>query len=164
MNRTYAESEQGIPVTLVEEQPITVYIQAAVLGFVTGVRSMTPLALLAWTSDKSKGSTTLLSTVAALGEAIADKLPIIPSRTSPGPFIGRLVIGGLGGFILCRRANTPPLIGIISGAAGAGIGSITSTNSRSWLSKVTKIPSPLWGGLEDILAFTLGLLVTKKKS
>lgn len=151
-------------------------LRVAALGYVTGIRSMTPLALLSWTTATSEGehtpvgrllespvARTVLS-VAALGEIVADKLPIIPSRTSPGPLLGRLVIGGVAGMLLCRRLQQPLVLGIISGATGAGLGAVASTTSRAWLSKTTKTPQALWGGVEDIEAVALGLLVTRENS
>ena len=89
---------------------------------------------------------------------MADKLPIIPSRTSPGPLLGRVVIGGVAGMILCQRLHQPFVLGVLSGAAGAGIGAVASTLSRAWLSRTTKTPQALWGGAEDIVAAGLGLL------
>src|SRR5947209_4800056 len=89
------------------QRALKVYVQTTALGFVTGIRSMSSLALLGWTSDKSPAGVKFpikwLPLVAALGEAVADKLPVIPSRTLPGPFTGRLIIGGVSGLILCRR-------------------------------------------------------------
>ncbi len=160
--------ENSTAMETLEERPAKIYTRATILGFVTGIRSMMPLALLTWTGNTSQNGTPspsmLLTTLAALAEVIADKLPITPSRTSPGPFIGRLVIGGLGGMILCRRAHLSPVVGAITGSIGAGIGASVISYSRSWLSKVTKLPNPLWGGLEDILALGLGFFAVRKNS
>jgi uncharacterized membrane protein len=157
-------------------RPAQVYVCATILGFVAGLRSMTPLALLSWTSDANEDATTvpsrllqapgsrLATTFAAIGEAVADKLPITPSRISPGPFVGRLVVGGLSGMVLSRRAHLPPVVGTITGVLGASVGTIAGYYGRTELSKVTKIPDPLWGGLEDILALSLGLLAVQRDS
>ncbi len=131
---------------------------------------MTPLALLSWTSPASEENSSSIdhllqspashavTTFAALGEIVADKLPIIPSRTSPGPLLGRLVIGAVVGMVLSRRLQQSPVLGLISGATGAAIGSVASTTSRAWLSRTTQTPEALWGGVEDIVALGLGLL------
>ena len=144
------------------------YVRTTTLGFVAGLRSMMPLAVLSWTSDRTQSGTVspalLLTSLAALGEVVADKLPAVPSRTSPGPLTGRLVIGGLVGMVLCRRAHLPPVFGIVTGAMGAAAGTFAGNYSRTWLSKTTKIPDLLWGGLEDILALELAILVVRKKS
>jgi uncharacterized membrane protein len=144
--------------------------RAGLLGLATGIRSMTPVALLSWTSSASEEASSpvdsvlkspvsrAVTTAAALGEIVVDKLPITPSRTSPGPLLGRMVIGGVVGMILCQRLRQPIVPGIVSGAAGAGIGSVASTLSRAWLSQTTKTPQALWGSAEDIEAVGLGLL------
>lgn len=151
-----------------EERAAGVYLRTTTLGFVAGLRSMMPLAVLNWTSERAQSGTAspaqLLTTLAALGEAVADKLPAVPSRTSPGPLTGRLVIGGLAGMVLCKRAHIPPILGIVTGAMGAAAGAFAGNYSRTWLSQATKIPDLLWGGLEDILALGLGIFAAQKKS
>jgi uncharacterized membrane protein/uncharacterized protein YndB with AHSA1/START domain len=156
--------------------PVQVYLRTTILGVVAGLRSMTPLALLSWTSDANEDATTMpsrllqapgsrpVTTFAAVGEAVADKLSITPSRTSPGPFVGRLVIGGLSGMVLSRRAHLPLVVGTITGVLGASAGTIAGYYGRTELSRLTKIPDPIWGGLEDILALSLGLLAVQKNS
>jgi uncharacterized membrane protein len=148
------------------KQALRVYIQSTTLGFVTGIRSMSSLALLGWTSDKSlvglQLPIQLLTTFAAIGEAVADKLPVIPSRTSPAPYIGRLVIGGVSGMILCRREQVPPILGVITAVLGAATGAYASTYGRTKLSKATKIPDPVVGILEDVLVTGLGTLFVRK--
>jgi uncharacterized membrane protein len=186
MNRVFAKSERVIRATLeevyttlidyqnkrpsiltpntepLEGRAIGVYVRTTTLGFVAGLRSMMPLAVLNWTSDRTQSGTAsaalLLTTLAALGEVVADKLPVVPSRTSPGPLTGRLVIGGLVGMVLCRRAHLPPVLGIVTGAMGAAAGTFAGNYSRTRLSQATKIPDLLWGGLEDMLALGLSLL------
>jgi uncharacterized membrane protein len=155
------------------EKPVKVAARAAILGLVAGIRSMTPLALLSWISpSREEGASTVeqllkspagraTTAIAALGEIIADKFPVIPSRTNPVVLLGRVMIGGVAGMILCRRLHQPLVLGIISGATGAGIGSIASTSSRAWLSRTTKTPQALWGGVEDILALGLGILTVR---
>jgi uncharacterized membrane protein len=149
------------------ERALKVYLQTTTLGFVTGIRSMSSLALLGLTSDTHSTSTQVsikwLPLVAVLGETVADKLPFIPSRTRPGPFIGRLVIGGISGYILCRREQAPAIPGVITAILGAGAGAFASTYGRARLSKITKIPDPVLGILEDVLVTGLGTLVVRKK-
>ena len=86
---------------------------ALVLGIVAGLRSMTPPAVVAWAAhfgwlrldgtplaflDSTPARYILL--VAMLAELVADKLPFTPARTGTGPFIGRIVSGGLAGAAL----------------------------------------------------------------
>src|SRR5215472_17335753 len=83
------------------------------LGFVTGLRSMTPMAVLCWFAytrqfDEVQGtwaqwtsklSVAILFTVFAVAELVADKLPKTPNRSSLGPLVARLFLGGLVGAI-----------------------------------------------------------------
>jgi uncharacterized membrane protein len=153
--------------------PVQVAARAALLGLVAGIRSMTPLALLSWLNPGSEKDTSTVdrllqspasratTTLAALGEIVADKFPAIPSRTNPVVLLGRVMIGGVAGMILCQRLHQPLVLGIIGGATGAGIGSFASTSSRVWLSRTTKTPQQLWGGVEDIVALGLGILTVR---
>jgi len=155
------------------EQPVEVAVRAGLLGLVTGIRSVTPLALLSWINPAREGNASTVdqllespagratTAIAALGEIVADKFPAIPSRTNPVVLLSRVVIGGAAGMILCRRLHQPLVLGIISGAVGAGIGSWASTSSRAWLSRTTKTPQALWGGVEDVLALALGVLTVR---
>lgn len=151
--------------------PTIVYVRATTLGFVTGLRSMTSFALLSWLqADKKAGSqdpvvvffdypaVRLITALLALGELVGDKLPIIPSRLSPGPLTGRLVIGSLAGMSICHQVRQPLALGALLGAAGAGAGSFAGYYGRTALAKATKTPQWLWGVVEDGLAVYLGSL------
>ncbi len=148
------------------EQALKVYLQTTTLGFITGIRSMSSLALLGLTSDKSsegpQSPARWLPLLAAIGESVADKLPIIPSRIRPLPLIGRLAIGGIAGLIFCQREQVPPIPGVVTGIVGAGTGAFTSYYGRTRLAKITKIPDPVLGILEDALVSGLGTLVVRK--
>jgi len=104
-----------------------VVLLALGIGLVTGLRSLTGPALVCWAAHLGwlnlEGSrlTFMESTVAtyafstmALGELIADKLPFIPNRTSPGPLFGRVVLGALSGAhmapIGCQNFLSPFLV------------------------------------------------------
>lgn len=75
------------------------------LGALAGLRSMLPLALvsrrLAARRPRPAGVRALLGsrpatvglTVAAVGELLADKTPLVPARTQPLPLAGRLLAG-----------------------------------------------------------------------
>jgi uncharacterized membrane protein len=167
--KSHSSSETGSSA----EKPVKVAARAGILGLVTGIRSMMPLALLSWISPASGEDASTVgqllkspagratTAIAALGEIVADKFPAIPSRTNPVVLLGRVMIGGVAGMILCRRLHQPLVLGIISGATGAGIGSFASTSSRAWLSRTTGTPQALWGGVEDIVALGLGSLAVR---
>lgn len=105
------------------------------LGVVTGLRTMTPMAVLCWFAYAGhlpvddtwafwtgKLWVAVLFTVLAVGELIADKLPKTPNRTAPGPLIARLLFGGLIGAIVAAGLNGPGLEGVILGVLGALVG------------------------------------------
>ncbi len=157
--------------------PTGVYVRSATLGFVGGLRSMTPfavLSLLRHGNDEDPASSSsplqyldtpvarIITGILAAGEIVGDKLPFTPSRLSPGPLAGRLVIGALVGWAICRQANQSPLLGAVLGAVGAASGSAAGYYARTWLGKVTKLPSPVLGVFEDILALGVGTLIAQK--
>lgn len=173
---TLREKISDLTSTSSDTTPTGVYIRSAILGFVGGLRSMTPLAVLSLLRRGNKNSASpsdplqyldtpaahIITGVLAAGEIFGDKLPIIPSRLSPGPLAGRLVIGALVGWAICRQANQSPIIGALLGAVGAASGSAAGYYARTWLAKVTKLPSPVLGTIEDLLALGVGALVARK--
>jgi uncharacterized membrane protein len=170
-NAAIAPGINLLPGTNITDDASIVYVRAATLGFVTGLRSMTSFALLSWlqgdNDSKSKDpveafldypAVRLITALLALGELVGDKLPIIPSRLSPGPLFGRLVIGALAGMSICHQARQSLILGALLGAAGAGAGSFAGYYGRTTLAKATRIPQWLWGIAEDWLAVYLGSL------
>jgi uncharacterized membrane protein len=114
--------------------------RAAGLGAVAGLRSMAAPAALSRTAQRgdldglrdtplallgSRRVSTLLS-LFEVGELIGDKLPVMPSRTSSPPLIGRGASGALVGAALFaaegRRAATGGVIGAASALTGAYAG------------------------------------------
>jgi uncharacterized membrane protein len=151
------------------------YARAAALGFVGGLRSMTPLALLSQLRSKGEApspsnlvgylkspAARIITGLLAAGELVGDKLPTTPSRLAPAPLGGRIVIGALAGWILCQQAKQSPVLGALLGAMGAATGSAAGYYARSWLDNVTKWPDPIFGGVEDLVALGLGYLVTRE--
>jgi uncharacterized membrane protein len=105
------------------------------LGLTTGLRSMTPMAVLCWYAhfgylpvDGTWASWTarlwvaILFTVLAVGELVADKLPRTPSRISAGPLVWRLILGGVAGSIAATAMQGPGLEGVLLGVVGAVLG------------------------------------------
>src|SRR5450631_2346385 len=96
------------------------------LGFATGLRTMTPIAVLCWFAyfkylplqgTWGYWAATLISacvfTVFAVGEWIGDKLPQTPNRTDPFPLTARLIFGGLVGALSATGVHGPALEGVI---------------------------------------------------
>jgi uncharacterized membrane protein len=128
---------------------------AALMGVVCGMRSATGPAVLA--RRRRLGGTTVsrLLMVAAAAEAVADKTPVVPPRTS-APSVGARVISGA----LCGRvlAGTP---GVVPGALGALAGTFGAYRARAALGEATGAPDPLLGVAEDALALTVAALATR---
>ena len=156
------------------ENPTGVYLRAGLLGFVTGLRSMTPLALLNWTkrigidADSTMDrvldapASRVVSSLLAVGELVGDKLPITPSRLSVGPLLGRLAIGAVAGATICQRSRLSPVVGAAIGATAASAGSVAGYYARKNLDKVKFVPDFVWAGAEDLFALGLGYLATRK--
>jgi uncharacterized membrane protein len=118
------------------------------LGVATGMRSLTPMAILCWyavlgylpVEGTWAGWTARLSiaiaiTVLALGELIADKFPWIPDRISVGPLVWRFALGGLIGAIAGSAINGSSLEAALLTLVGVAIGAFGGYMVRRDLSE-----------------------------
>ena len=155
--------------------PGVVFLLAFGIGAVTGLRSMTGPALVCWAAHlgwldlQDSRLAFMESTVAtyafsvlALGELVADKLPFIPNRTSPGPLFGRIVLGALSGAALCIAARSSSALGAILGGAGGVAGAFTGYRARMSLVKIPHLPDWAVALLEDLVAVGGGLLLVSR--
>ena len=147
--------------------------RAALLGFVTGLRSQVPVVLLAIESQRGRfdpgggrlarrfGSPegVLGAVTAFAGELVADKLPVTPPRTTIGPFLQRLATGGVVGAAVHYDAGRPRALGALLGAAGAGVCASAGTRARALAAERTGLPGPLLGAAEDMVAIGLAAAV-----
>jgi uncharacterized membrane protein len=114
---------------------LTWLIAIPLLGAVTGMRSMTAMAVLCWfayrgdlsldgtwASWAGRLATAIIFTVLALAEFVVDKSSKTPNRTALGPLFVRVVIGGLIGAIVAAGLNGSEFEGVILGVGGALIG------------------------------------------
>ena len=158
-----------------EMQSSLVYLLAFGIGIVTGLRSLTGAALVCWAAHlgwinlegtrlvfmESPLATYGFSAL-ALGELVADKLPFIPSRTSPGPLFGRVVLGALSGATLCAGAGQSLAAGAIAGGAGGVIGAFAGYQARARLVKTSRLPDWIIASSEDLIAVGGGLLLVSR--
>ena len=142
-----------------------------ILGGMTGVRSMTPMAVLCWfayvghldVGDSwalwtTKLVTAIVFTVLAVGEFVGDKLPMTPNRTAPFPLIARIAFGSLVGAIAATGLHGSALEGALLGGLSAVAGAYLSFQLRQWLVKekgYSDLPVALF---EDGLAIGLSVL------
>jgi uncharacterized membrane protein len=134
---------------------LSLLLAIPLLGVATGMRSMTPIAVLCWFAHFNYLSvqgtwafwtahiaSVAIFTVFALGEYVADKLPSTPNRTAPGPLAVRLIFGGLCGAIAATAIKAPGLEGAVLGIVGAAVGSFGGYIGRREV--VQKIGYPDW--------------------
>ncbi|SEB84235.1 DUF4126 family protein [Terriglobus roseus] len=140
------------------------------LGACTGLRAMTPIAVLCWFAYRQllhfsgwrSFTASLIAvgifTLAALGEYIGDKLPNTPARTAAPGLGARIVFGALGGVLLAQPLQlnlfAAAALGALGGVAGAFGGWFVRTRVVTAL-KVPDLPVAL---LEDVIA--IGLSIT----
>jgi uncharacterized membrane protein len=105
------------------------------LGVTTGLRSMTPMAVLCWFAYLGylpvQGTwaewtgllwVAIAWTVLAVAELVADKLPHIPNRISRWPLLWRLVMGGIAGAIAATALVGPGIEGVLLAVIGTLLG------------------------------------------
>jgi uncharacterized membrane protein len=150
---------------------MTWLIAIPLLGMVTGMRSMTAMAVLCWfayrgdlsldgtwASWAAKLVTAIIFTVLALAELVADKLPKTPNRTAVGPLLVRVVVGGLVGAIVAAGLNGSEFEGCILGVGGALVGTFGGFLVRREV--VLRLKSKDWKAalVEDASAILLAVL------
>ena len=116
------------------------------LGGLTGLRTMTPIAVLCWFSWvghldvyhtwaawTNSGISVAVFTVLAVGELIVDKLPGTPARTAPFPLLARVGFGALVGAIAATGLAGQALEGALLGGLSAIAGTFLGFHCRQWL-------------------------------
>jgi len=135
------------------------------LGVTTGLRVMTPMAMLCWfaylgylpvqntwAAWTGRLAAAIVFTVLALAEIVADKFPQMSNRVSTGPLMARLIFGGLIGSIAATAMVGPGLEGVLLGVLGAALGAFAGFLVRRDM--VQRIDCPDWqvAMAEDIIA------------
>ena len=96
-------------------------IAAALLGTSAGMRTFTPAAVLVARGRLPQDPPIRKGLFIAAGvELIGDKLPFVPSRTKPLPYLGRVASGAYCGHRVAGQAGA--LVGAAAAAAGTSIG------------------------------------------
>ena len=149
-----------------------VLLLALGIGFVAGLRSLTPPAIVSWAaylqwihlhgsplSFMASPIAVGVFSIAAIGELIADKLPQTPPRTAPIGLIARIITGGLCGACLYAAAAATPVTGAVLGMIGAVIGTYAGYYVRRALNSRMKdifVAIP-----EDIIAIVLAFAIVR---
>ena len=153
-----------------KEDVVIAHVAPTLLGVSAGLRSFTPLAVVSWFAFQEKlpveGTWAAwvahpvcvgISTAAAIGEYVGDKLPNTPDRTSPVGLFGRLTMGGLVGAIVATAVRRPVAGGIAIGALGAAIGTYGGFYARKGLTKGAGVPDLPVALSGDAAAVTLAV-------
>jgi len=150
-----------------------VFVLTLGIGIVAGLRSLTAPAVVAWGAHLGwlnlhgsplafMGSTTAVAifSVLAIGELIADKLPMMSKRTAPAPLMARVVTGGLCGACLCAAAGKSLLAGTLLGGIGGIVGAFLGYGIRRHLD--LHIKDLVVAVCEDLVAVGLALFLVSR--
>lgn len=138
------------------------------IGFATGLRALTPPAVVAWAAHLGwlnlhgsplafMGSifAVIIFSLLALFELFLDLQPSMSKRTAPAPLIARILMGGVCGACLCAASNQSLLFGAILGGIGGVIGAFAGYEIRRRLVTALNIKDLFIALLEDLV--TIGL-------
>lgn len=92
---------------------------------------------------------------------IVDKLPLAPSRLSPGPFAGRLVFGCVAAGLLASGRRDETIPAILTGVFGAVAGSFGGFSWRNDLARRLHLSPGVAAISEDIVAVVLGVMTVR---
>jgi uncharacterized membrane protein len=118
------------------------------LGALSGMRSMAGLATLA---SRRPGVGRPLITLAAAGEMIADKTPMVGDRIDALPLAGRAIMGATVGALIAREQDQNVVLGGLLGAAAAVGAAHLAYHGRKRL----PMSSVAGGLLEDTLVVSI---------
>lgn len=134
-------------------------VLALSLGALTGVRSMSGVAVLAHRAGSldipggipllGDSGAARLATILAGAESVADKLPGMPARSRPLPLAGRAAFGAFAGLLVAAVLREKRLAPAVIGAAAAVATAIGATWLRQTLTERTRVPGPVLGAVED---------------
>ena len=145
------------------------------IGFVAGLRSLTPPAVVAWAAylgwlNLSNSPLAFMGSIIAvvifsllaLFEFFVDLQPSTPKRTAPVPLVARIITGGLCGACLCAAGNQSLILGAILGAVGGVIGAFVGYTVRKKIVATLNAKDLVIALLEDLVAVAMAfLLVTR---
>ncbi|HEY2039644.1 MAG TPA: DUF4126 family protein [Edaphobacter sp.] len=149
---------------------LTWLIAIPLLGFITGMRTMTPIAVLcwfawlgllpvdAWAAWSSKLPVVIAFTLLAALEYLADKYGRTPRPTRPTVLLVRFFFAGLVGAIIATALDAPGIEGVILGVLGALVGAFAAYQLRRQLTR--RIGCKTWHVTlsEDIFAICCAIL------
>ncbi len=155
--------------------PSQVLLLAFLVGVITGLRSLTAPAVVAWgayhgwlnlhgsvLSFMSAKAAVIIFVMLAVGELVSDKLPATPSRTAPLGLTARIMLGGLCGACLAVAGAQSIVIGALFGIAGGVAGAFGGNQIRTHLVRALKCPDFVVALAEDAVAIAGGLFIASR--
>jgi uncharacterized membrane protein len=140
-----------------ENTSVTALFLALCLGFVSGLRTLTPVAALMLMRGSIWG---IVVAVAAAGEYVWDVLPNTPSRTQARGLAARVVSGAFVGWMIATMHDGSGMFGAIAGIAGAVIGTYASHAAR--LAAIARIGGYPAAVVEDLVAIGLSAFIVTR--
>jgi uncharacterized membrane protein len=135
------------------------------IGIIAGLRAFTVPAVVCWATyfswlHFSESRLIFLSkpivlgivSLLALGELMADKLPMTPSRTTPGPLLGRITAAAFSATAIAIAAHQSAVVACVLGASGALAGAFGGYYVRRSLVKGYNLPDLAIALMEDLVA------------
>jgi uncharacterized membrane protein len=145
------------------------------IGIITGLRSLTSPAVIAWaahrgwlnlqgTSLSFLGSTAAVATftILAVVELVTDKLPSTPARTKLLGLSARILLGGLSGAAVAQAGRQSAAVGCALGAVGGVVGGFVGYQVRTGLVRALKVPDFVIAVLEDLVAVAGALFIVTR--
>jgi len=130
-----------------------------------GGRSQSVTAFIAWQGLDRRAASPLgraAATLAVAGEAVVDKTPLVPPRTQPGPLLGRMMFGAIGGAAVARHQRASIVPSAIIGATAAAAATFGFHRARRWLGQRTPLPDFAWAVAEDAGVAALGVAAARR--
>lgn len=145
------------------------------IGIVTGLRSLTAPAVVAWAAHLRwinladsplafMGTSWAVGifTILALVELVADQLPSTPARTAAVGLGARIVMGLLCGACLGIAGGVSLWLGAVVAAVGAIAGAFGGYRARVGLVQALHVADVAVAVPEDLIAIGLGLVVVSR--
>jgi len=133
---------------------VTALLLALSLGFVSGLRTFTPVAAVMLVRGGIWG---IVLAVAAVGEYVVDVLPNTPSRTQAMGLSARVVSGAFVGWMIATMHDGSGMFGAIVGIAGAVIGAYAGHAARlAAIARIGPYPAAI---VEDLVAIGLAAFI-----
>ncbi|MGA9353955.1 MAG: DUF4126 family protein [Terriglobales bacterium] len=148
------------------------FLVTFLLGFVNGLRSLTPPALVCWAARLgwlhfagtrfafiNRPATLIIFTLLAIAELIADKLPNTPARTAPFGLGARIFFGAACGLAIATSAGISLPISALLAATGAVVGAFAGYHTRHLVVAKAHVPDIVAAVAEDLITIGGGLLI-----